>query len=669
MRAVRRLCLVMVALAAVACTSAPPAAPRRLVVLAVDGLDPAITARLIRNGRLPHLAELASSSGIVPMEPVPGAETFSAWTSLITGTGPGTHGVFGLIAPARDTARPSLAPLSLRPSGRWLGRWWSEGAAYAAVSAVEPVWSHLGGAGFPATVLFVPGTFPPVAAPRVTTVAGVPAPDWSGSPGSAYTWLDTAIPESDTGPTRYGGQVQRLTFTRNIAHTTLVGLRTPERVDLPLTVTWNPEARSVNVQVRTESVYLAEGQQSRWITVTAHLNLLTRVQGLIRLWLQRAGNDVTLLISPIQWHPDTPPSPLSAPSPAAASLFARLGPYRTSSWPDMGWALADGYIGEDAFLAVQDDTFSDRAEALLNRIDAGDWSLLVAGIETIDTTTRLLWRAIDRGHPAYDPVVAARFRGAIDEAYEKLDALVGEVRGRLPDETGLLVVSPYGQSAARTVVDLNRLLADEGLLTWREPPMPVTLAALADATPGDDGVDWSETRARAMGPGHIYFNRRDRWPHGIVETGADEEQLRERLRARLEGLVDPISGRRVVSRVRTGAEAFPGARSGDAPDLVVSFVPGVRLSWDSMLGGMAGTVVGRNTERFSAEHASVDERHVPGVWLASWNAARDEDSPFSVLDVAPTILGYFGQPVPEGLGGSARLPDQPRDMPSSSSRR
>ena len=485
-----------------------------------------------------------------------------------------------------------------------------------------------------------------------TSISGTPLPDWGGGPGSGYTWLASDVTPEQVGTTRYGGRVERLAFSRNVAYATLVGIRAPERVDLPLTVTWNPEARSANIDVGGTSAYLAEGQQSRWLEVSVRLNVLTSVRGLLRLHLVKAGNDVQLYVSPIQWHPGRPPSPVSYPPEAAATLFDRLGEYRTLAWPESAWALADGYLSDEAFLAAQDETFTDRAEALMNRVESADWDLIVAGVEGVDSTTRMMWRAIDPGHAAHDAAVAGRFGPAIDQAYLKVDELVGQLRERLPSDADLAVVSTYGTYTARHLVDLNRWLADAGWLTWTTRPAPVTLAALADASLWGDAIDWSRTSARAMGSGRIYLNVRGRNPRGIVEPGAAYDALVARLRERLEALTDPMSGRRVVARVRTGPELFSGPLAGQAPDLVVTFSPGYRASWDSMLGGMAETVLAANTERWSAEHASVDEAAVPGVWLSTIPVKGDT---MSVMDVAPTILQYFRRPVPPDTDGASRL--------------
>jgi predicted AlkP superfamily phosphohydrolase/phosphomutase len=652
MRGVRSLCLAAALLAAVACTPTPGTITQRLVVLAVDGMDPEMTERLIRQGRAPHLADLARVSGVVRVTSTAGAESASAWASFATGVNAGKHGVFDLVAPDLSTGRPRAATLEARSSEKWLGRWWSEGAAYRPVLGAEPFWTRLGRSGARARVLFVPGTFPPEPIPGGTLIAGTPLPDWAGGFGSGYTWLASDVPPEQVGTTRYGGRVERLSFSRNIARATLVGIRAPERLDLPLTITWNPEARSANIDIADQSVYLAEGQRSRWLEISVPLNLLTRIRGLVQLQLVKAGNDVQLYVSPVQWHPAAPPSPISAPDSAARRLFDRLGAYRTLVWPEAGWALADGWLSEASFLAAQDDTFSDRAEALLNRVDSSDWNVIVAGIESLDTTGRLMWRFIDPGHPAHDSALAPKFADAIEGMYLRLDELVGQIRTRLPDGTALAVVSPYGLYTARHVVDLNRWLATEGLLAWHTPPRPVTLAAMADPTLWDDTIDWTKTTARAMGAGHIYVNLRGRDPAGIVEPGLAYDAVLQRLRERLELLTDPISGRRVVARVRFGRELFDGAHAGRAPDLVVTFSPGYRASWDSMLGGASAVVIERNRERWSAEHASVEERSVPGVWLSSVALSRSE---IHLLDVAPTILDYFRQAVPEGLDGISRL--------------
>jgi predicted AlkP superfamily phosphohydrolase/phosphomutase len=81
-----------------------------------------------------------------------------------------------------------------------------------------------------------------------------------------------------------------------------------------------------------------------------------------------------------------------------------------------------------------------------------------------------------------------------------------------------------------------------------------------------------------------------------------------------------------------------------------------------MLGGSAADVVAPNTERWEAEHAAIDEARVPGVWISSVPLGA---SAISIMDVAPTVLQYFGVSIPAAVEGRPQL----RDIPSSTSRK
>jgi predicted AlkP superfamily phosphohydrolase/phosphomutase len=646
----RSLRLVAWLVLAVACAPSPRTT-RPLVVLAVDGLDPRILTRLIANDRLPHLAELARGNGLVRVTSTPGAESASAWTSWATGTSPGRHGVFDLIAPDAATGRPVAATLRPRASSRWFGALLREGAAYRTVREGTPFWTHLGARGLRSRVLFVPGTFPPEPIPSGRIVAGSPLPDLGGGFGTGYTWLASDVAADRVGYTRFGGRIERLAFTRNVAHATLVGLRAPHRIDIPFAVAWNPEARSANVTIGDDTVHLMEGQRSRWITVSVWLTPLTRVWGLTRAQLVKAGNDVQVYVSPIQWHPVSPPSPIAAPPGHAPTLYARLGPFRTLAWPEAAWAVADGYLPVERFDEAQEETMADRTAAILSEAQSADWDLLVAGIETLEATTRLRWRGADGPGLGDD---------AITRAYEQLDALVGDLQVRLPPDAGLVIASAFGVTRASRVVDLNRWLTTAGWLHWREPPPPVTMAVLADAQLWTDTVDASKTVARAMGSGHIYV----RLPPATPGTDAprDRAQVLQDLQSGLEALTDPLSGRHVVAAVRTADTAFGSDRRGTAPDLVVTLVPGYRWSWDTVLGGMGPVVVADNDERWTADHAGVDEGLVPGVWLSNLPL---EAETISVLDLAPTVAAFFGVQPPAEAEGRSQL----RSSASSPSRR
>ena len=71
--------------------------------------------------------------------------------------------------------------------------------------------------------------------------------------------------------------------------------------------------------------------------------------------------------------------------------------------------------------------FDDRAQVILNRVDARNWDLLVGVIESTDRVQHMMWRLIDPKHPMYDAALAAKFGDSIERVYRRADGFVGEV--------------------------------------------------------------------------------------------------------------------------------------------------------------------------------------------------------------------------------------------------
>ena len=93
----------------------------------------------------------------------------------------------------------------------------------------------------------------------------------------------------------------------------------------------------------------------------------------------------------------------------------------------------------------------------------------------------------------------------------------------------------------------------------------------------------------------------------------------------------------------------------EAPDLVLGFNSGYRVSWDSVTGTVTEHVFEDNTKSWSGDHC-IDPSLVPGVFFCNRNlngsaAAAD----MSIMDVAPTALELFGIPVPAYMDGRSLL--------------
>jgi predicted AlkP superfamily phosphohydrolase/phosphomutase len=89
----RRLLAPCVALSAVLACAEPPAG--RVLLVGIDGASPRIATPLIREGRLPHLAALASAGVYAPLRSHPPITSPRIWTSIATGMLPDRHGILG----------------------------------------------------------------------------------------------------------------------------------------------------------------------------------------------------------------------------------------------------------------------------------------------------------------------------------------------------------------------------------------------------------------------------------------------------------------------------------------------------------------------------------------------------------------------------------------------
>ena len=87
----------------------------------------------------------------------------------------------------------------------------------------------------------------------------------------------------------------------------------------------------------------------------------------------------------------------------------------------------------------------------------------------------------------------------------------------------------------------------------------------------------------------------------------------------------------------------------EAPDILVDFAPGYRISWSSSMGGVAEGQFEDNVKKWSGDHI-IDPDFVPGVLFMNRPFRRRGAR---LLDLAPTILAALG--VAQRYGDGRRL--------------
>ncbi len=660
---------------------ATPGRPwQKLVILGFDGMDPDLVQRYVQEGKLPNIARVMAEGGLHPLTTTHSPESPTAWASFATGVNPGKHNIFDFLVRDTTTYLPDLGMVTRQPAKFLFDYFPIARPQVRSTRGGTSFWVTAGRAGVRSSVLTVPVTFPPEEVPNGELLSGLPLPDIRGTMGTFY-YFATDLSRYEEGNTEMGGILKRLVVEADIARTEVVGPPNPivrqqvealrrtgpalseasratlaelqrrEDVRLPMTIRWHRERGMATVEVGGQSVLLEPGKWSRWIDLEFRINFLVRLHGMAQLILLRADNELQLYMSPVNWKPDRPPVPMSSPAGFAARLADRLGAFRTLGWAEATWPLNESRIDEQTFIDDLNRAFDDRASVILDRLAARQWDLLVGVIESTDRMQHMMWRLIDPAHPMYDRALAARFGDQIERVYRRADGFVGEVLGRLDPGTPLLIVSDHGFHSWRKAVNLNTWLVEHGYMTLRgQRPAEKTLDDLFGGGTFWEDVDWSRTRAYAMGLGQIYFNLRGRESLGIVSPGAEAARLADDISARLLTMADPDDRSPIVRAVYRRDDVYDGPYLDNAAELQVGMHEGYRVSWQTTLGGAPEGLVYPNMKKWSADHGGYDFATTAGVLITNRRIAATAPS---IVDIAPTVLKYFGLQVPSGLDGRA----------------
>ena len=166
----------------------------RVVILGFDGMDPEIVDRMLAEGKLPNLARLRDTGTYTRLATTCPAMSPVAWSSFMTGAGPGRHGIFDFLTRDPQTYLPDLSSAQIRPPRRVLKlgglRLPLSRPTLRLLRRSKPFWTVLGEHGIFSTVLRVPITFPPERFHGLL-LSGMCAPDLRGTQGS-FAFFTTA---------------------------------------------------------------------------------------------------------------------------------------------------------------------------------------------------------------------------------------------------------------------------------------------------------------------------------------------------------------------------------------------------------------------------------------------------------------------------------------------
>lgn len=634
-------------------SAAAPKPKGRLIILGFDGVDPRWLEQWAKAGKLPALRALMEAQAGAQYRPLGSTnppQSPVAWTSFATGTLPGDHGIFDFIGRSLTSA-PTGLPVMLRvatttfevqPAGPPVARNLRSGV---------PFWQTLGNDGVRVVALNVPYSFPPDPMRDGRMLSGLGVPDLRET-NSTFTYAASDVSDEQVKRPPGGGVMVKLAIEAEVGHFDLEGPTIPggdgARMRLPVRVRAQKGGEGLNVEIAGKTLELPLAQWSDFVELEfSHTGTQdVRVQGVCRLLALEAGKKLRLFISPISFHPRAAYAAISHPRAFSGKIADDLGRvYKTVGWDHDTSALNAEVIDDAAFLADMDAIEKDRREMLFDRLGQKDWDLLIWVSTATDRVAHMFYRLIDPEHPRYDAALAQRFGGAIEREYVRMDATVAEVQKQLGPDDALLILSDHGFHNYRRGLHVNQWLRSQGLLALKGGAASSPREFLID-------VDWSQTKAYAVGTGQIYFNRAGREREGVVSE-AELPALTQQIRAGLLALRDAErGGATVVRNVYAGTDVFRGGRSADAPDLQVAFAENYRTSWETILGGVPAGQFADNDKKWSGDHAASDVADTPGILVA--NRPISGNAP-NIVDIAATAHAFFGRARPAHYVGKPLL--------------
>jgi predicted AlkP superfamily phosphohydrolase/phosphomutase len=616
----------------------------RLVILGLDGLEPTLAEKFMAEGKLPNLARLKKEGSYARLRTTTPAISPVAWSSFMTGSEPSKHNIFDFLSRDPRTYLPALSSARIGKPKRTLGL----GRFLIPLSKAEvqgmrksvPFWKILGEKGIFSTVLRVPITYPPEKF-KGHLLSGMCAPDLKGSQGTFAFFTEDA----DMVRKHEGGVAVLVRREGEVIRTEISGpenamLKTPEEIRLPLTVTIDKAKGGAWLAIGRDKRFFLEAKTfSPWVPIVFRAGLGMKVRAIAKFRIVSLEPKFEMYMTPLNIDPEKPALPIAHPFIYSVYLSKLLGRFITLGEANDTWALNEGALDEAAFLEL---TYANHAEweaMLRNALAKTPRGLVVLVFETTDSIQHMFFRYLDKAHPALKAAPARMSAAVIEELYKKMDDLVGRVAAGLRGRSALFVMSDHGFKSFRRGVNLNAWLHQNGYLSLRD--------GKAESGEWFKDVDWTRTKAYALGLGGLYLNLKGREAQGTVGAGAEAAALKAELGRKLAALKDGPNGPAMITRIYDRDAVYAGPYKDNAPDLIIGYNEGYRASWDGVTGIVNAVVVEDNTKAWSGDHC-IDPALVPGIFFASLKINTDKPS---IMDIAPTALELFGIAPPGHMDG------------------
>jgi len=343
------------------------------------------------------------------------------------------------------------------------------------------------------------------------------------------------------------------------------------------------------------------------------------------------------------------------------------------------------YKENDEFLSDMEKMAGSRHKNILSLVKKYPVDILFPVYVAADRVQHGLWGYLTDKH-LEKPGRIGDLGDGVFSSYRLMDDFLGDYIEMADKENAhLIVVSDHGFGDLKKDVYLNAVLAKEGFLffdpekvrnftprnvplsqdpthDWQRRAFPKGPAKLGDDSAiviGDTDprykdfktVDWKRTKAYSAGLfGNIWINLKGREPQGIIDSGKEYENLRDKISSMLLKVKDPEDNLPIVDRVYKKEELYKGPMTDMAPDLIVQmrdYAYITRGSTEFLCKEPVSPVVVNHTGNHRIN--GIIGLYGPDVLKGTKLYGS------SVIDVVPTLLYIICQKIPAGLDGKVLL--------------
>jgi len=319
-----------------------------------------------------------------------------------------------------------------------------------------------------------------------------------------------------------------------------------------------------------------------------------------------------------------------------------------------------------------------------------NFDLYIVVFGAIDALSHAFWSCIWGEHPYYGADECKKYSLKILDLYRSVDKYIGRLIKELEDGDLLVIMSDHGFGSLKYTVFINKWLNELGLLNFKndlktkikmhlhncgltleniykmliklnlhstliirefrneESVIKKIVKLIREQTfLSFHDIDWKNTKAFALGTfGQIYVNLRGRDPMGIVEP-SEYGALINYIINELKKLKNPITNKKMFDLVYRGDEIYSGKYTKYAPDIVFLDSTCEHVTNRGFEFG-SNKLISKHVFSWSGTHDLHD-----GILFLCGEDIKEKFylNNVKIIDIAPTILHFFGLPIPKYSDG------------------